>query len=456
MSNSKKKKVKTGKKEKELLKSLSDNGVEIIQFTRESRTPIVSERIQRSKDWVFFGEDNLWPNELIFMADNSALHSAILDIKSKMIAGDGIIYEKENSEAQKFLEDSTSQWGGLNKLIDRLSVDVAYFNSFYLNVQFNLGGQIGTIRHLDYSFVRSGKMQPDTRKVNEYWMSTRWDISTRKMTYSEEEEIYRPIEILAFDPNQMGEKISKKNGQIIVGKKYSPSVLYYSKPTYLGCVNQIEIAAKIANFHKSQLDNGMTGNLHMHIKQDLSDVTKRTKMLQALNDQYAGSNNAGRIFLTWGTGEQNIPELNPINTSDVHGALSELNTRTNEDIAMAHEISRSIVGLDQSTGLGGLEMDKAMDMLQTVYVTPSQQLIEDEINYILQFNGINEKIKIERLKLSTLILSDEMMKLSATVDEVRDIANLQPHEDKVKGDKLLIEIENTEKDGRGSNSIGKE
>ena len=172
--------------------------------------------------------------------------------------------------------------------------------------------------------------------------------------------------------------------------------------------------------------------------------------------QYAGSNNAGRIFLTWGTGEQNIPELNPINTSDVHGALSELNTRTNEDIAMAHDISRSIVGLDLSTGLGGLEMYKAMDMLQTVYVTPSQQLINDEINYILQFNGINEKIKIERLKLSTLILSDEMMKLSATVDEVRDIANLQPHEDKVKGDKLLIEIENTEKDGRGSDSIGKE
>ncbi|RKY66119.1 MAG: hypothetical protein DRP97_08385, partial [Candidatus Latescibacterota bacterium] len=389
---------------KKIKKDLSKKGIEIINFTRESQAPIVSERIQKQKPFVFYGLDNLYPNDLIRMADNSALHSAILDTKAKMIAGDGIIYE--GTEGEKFLEEATAKWGGLNKLIERISVDIAYFNSFYLNVQFNMGKEIDTIKHMDFSFIRSGKM--DSRgEVSEYWMSTRWDIATNKRVYTAEEEIYRPKEILGFDPKKMTDKASKRQGQLIVAKKYSPSTLYYSKPTYIGATNQIEIAAKIANFHKNQLDNGMTGNLHLHLRQDLSNEEKRIKLLKDLNEQYAGSNNAGRIFLTWGVGDANEPAVNPINTSDVHNALSDLNTRTNEDIALAHQMPRSIIGLDQNTGLGGLEIANALDMFQTIYVGPQQQLIEDTINEILRFNNINDSIKIERLRPSKLMLDEE-------------------------------------------------
>lgn len=441
MGKSTRKQDKLNQLEKKLTEDLSNNGIEIINFTRESQAPIVLERIQKQKPWVFFGEDNLWPNELIRMADNSALHSAILDTKEKMISGDSIIYSDEGNEAENFLEEATEKWGGLNKLIQRLSTDIAYFNSFYLNIQFNEGGSIDTIKHTDYSFIRSGKMDLKTRIVKEYWHSPRWDIATHKRIFSPEDQIYKPIEILAFDKKMMREKVSKTNGQLIVAKTYNPSTLYYSKPTYIGCINQIEISAKIANFHKNQLDNGMTGNLHLHLKQDLSDTTKRIKVLRDLNEQYAGSNNAGRIFLTWGVGDANIPELNSINTSDVHKALSDLNTRTNEDIALAHQISRSIVGLDQNTGLGGLEIANSLDMFQTVYVSPSQQLIEDTLNSILKFNGIKTTMKIERLRLSTIVLDEALMKLMTTVDEAREIANLKPHPDDEIGSKILIELE---------------
>lgn len=450
--------AKSNKKEKDLIKKLSGNGVEIINFARESVAPIISERIQKNKPFVFYGEDNLYPNEVIRMADNSALHSSILETKARMISGAGIIYEgsdTETSEAEIFLEEATEKWGGLNRLIDRLATDIAYFDSFYLNVQFNVGGDIGTIRHADYSFMRSGKMD-EKGDVKEFYMSTRWDISTNKRAYSKEDEIYRPIEIPAFDKNKMNDKTSKRTGQIMVAKRYSPSTLFYSKPSYLGATNYIEIAAKIANFHKSQLDNGMTGNLWMHIPQDLSDKAKRTKMLQSINDQFSGTNNAGRILLTFGVGEANVPKMESLNTSDVHGALSELNTRTNEEIAMGHQISRSIVGLDQNTGLGGLEISNALDMFQTIYVSPAQQLIEDQLNFILKFNGINETIKIERLRPSTLVLDTELMKLSATVNEIREIANLEVFEDNDMGDKLLIEVESInkpQKNGKSSDTI---
>jgi len=434
-------------KEAKLVTDLSNKGIEIINFKRESVSPIISERIQKQKDWVFFGEDNLWPNELIRMADNSSLHSAILDTKAKMIAGDGIIFEGDEAKAENFLNEATEKWGGINKLIERISVDTAYFDSFYLNVQFNKGKQIGEIRHADYSFMRSGKMN-DEGMVSDYFMSTRWDIATNKRVYAPEDEIYRPKEMFAFDPKKMLDKKSRKLGQIMVAKRYNPSTLYYSKPTYLGATNNIETSAKIANFHKNQLDNGMSGNLHLHLPQDLSDKNKRIKMLQALNDQYAGSNNAGRIFLTWGQGETQKPDLTPINTSDVHGALSELNERVNQEIVSAHQIPRQLAQLDLNTGFGGLELSHSLDLFQTMVISPSQQLVEDTLNSILKFNGIKSVMRIEKLKPSTLILDESLMKLMTTVDEGREIANLEPHPDPEIGDKLLIEIEN----GSGSDT----
>jgi hypothetical protein len=431
------------KKERKLLESLGKSGIHVVNFARESQAPIVSERIQKEKPWVFWGQDNLYPNKLIRLADNSALHSAILDTKAKMIAGESIIYESENSAAEKFLTDATGVGGTtISKLIKAISVDVAYFKGLVLNVQFDLNGKVNELKHTDYSYVRSGKVDIKTRRISSFYHSPRWDIATNKKVYKEYEEIYRPVEILAFNGKKFRDTKSKNGGQFIVNKSYSPATTYYPKPSYLGATNYIEIAAKIANFHKSQLDNGMAGNMHMHIPKDLTDPNVREKVLQQLNDQYTGTNNAGRIVLTYGVGEGNKVDVTPIETTGVHEALSSLNERVNQEIVSGHGIPRILTQLDQKSGLGGVQTAEAIDMYQTLKISPEQQVIEDTLNDILEFNGINEKIKIKALKPTTLILSDELMKLAATVDEIREIAKLEPHKDPEIGEKLLIENDN--------------
>ena len=296
---------KDPKKNKIVKMSDKDAAMEIVNFARESRAPIVSERRQKSKPWVFWGSDNLYPNDLIRLADNSALHSAILDTKAKMIAGDGVVFD--NEEARNFLELATEKWGGLSKVIERMATDTAYFSTHAVNVQFNKGGKIDEIKHSDISYLRSGKMDINTRSITSHYHSTRWDIATNKRSYAKDEEIYRPVEIVSFDESRKRERISRKNGQLIIAKRYNPSVIYYAKPSYIGAYNYIDISAKIANFHRNQLDNGMAGNMHIHLMQDLSNATKRKKVTQELSNQYTGTNNAGRIVLTWGTNPQNIP-----------------------------------------------------------------------------------------------------------------------------------------------------
>jgi len=445
-----KKKEKKGKSNKNPV-NMGSGGIEIISFTRESVAPIVSERIQRSKPWVFWGEDNLYPNDLIRMADNSALHSAVLSTKAKMIAGDGVVFE--GTEAESMLEAATEKWGGLNKTIERIATDVSFASSLNLNVQFNKERKISTIMHSDFSYLRSGKIDINTRQVKEYWHSTRWDLATNKRSYSKEDEIYKPVEMVAFNPERKNEGISIKQGQLITSKRYSPSVLYYAKPSYIGATNYIDVAAKIANFHKSQLDNGMVGNMHIHIKQDLTDPKKRIGVLKELNEQYAGTENAGRILLTYGTGEANIPIVTQIQSNDAHQQLATLNEKVNQEIVSAHGIPRVLTQLDTKTGLGGLETTEAIDMFQTLQITPEQQLIEGTFNNILKFNGVSDTIKIKPLTPSSLILSDELMKLSTTVNEMREIRKAEPLEETdERGDKLLTEIE---ENGTGSDTSDK-
>lgn len=445
--------AKGNSKKGKSIKGLATSGIEIVSLSNVDQAPVVSERIQRSKEWVFFGDDNLYPNKVIRLADNSALHASIVEIKARMVAGNGFVFSgNQIEEAEKFMKDAIG-----SDFLHRVSTDLAMFTAFYLNVQYNRGGEIDTITPLDYSFVRSGKMDHVTRKVASYWMSTRWDIATRKHAYSPEDMIYKPIEILAFDPKMFRDKTSKENGQLIVSKKYSPGKLFYSDVSYRGAINWIEIAGQISSFHKAQLENGMTGNVHIHINSDLTDDKKRKQMLQALNDQYTGSKNAGRIFLTYGVGEANKVELTPLSDTGTHQALSSLSDNVNQEIISAHGMPKQLVGVDVKAGLGGLQLREAIEMFQEIQIQPLQNQLTGVINDILKFNDIDAEVKISPLQPATFILDTELMKLTHTVDEARELANSQALVDEngkpdENGSKLLIEVENGSRDTDSTDS----
>ena len=45
----------------------------------------------RNKDWVFYGDDNIYPEYLIQLALRSAKHNAILNAKVNYIYGGGLV-----------------------------------------------------------------------------------------------------------------------------------------------------------------------------------------------------------------------------------------------------------------------------------------------------------------------------------------------------------------------------
>lgn len=400
---------------KEASKIENKSDVFFVNLTTETVTPSVDSRKNRKKEYIYFGKDNLFPNYLIDLADNCSIHRALLETKSKFIAGEGFIFEGEDgqvSAAEKFLE-------GLDRdFLRKTATDMSYFNGFYWQSKFERGGNVAYLRNIDFSYVRSGKMN-ENGEIEKYYYTPDWAFATKKTSFKPEDAIYEPKPIASWYSSDRA--LVKKRGELIEGKTYSPGKLFYAEPSYLGALNYIEISNQIAEFHKNNLDNGMVGSMHIHLFEDLSDSEKRRKVEKGISQKFVGSENAGKVVVTWSTNPDMKTLVESIPVNDSHEMFTLLNGKVSEEIVMAHRTPMALAGIKVATGL---QSDEAltrsnMEYYQNTVIRPSQRVIEESLDRVLERNGIKVKTVIKPLRPIDILGSEELMSQVMTINEIR-------------------------------------
>jgi len=400
---------------KEASKIENKSDVFFVNLTTETVTPSVDSRKNRKKEYIYFGKDNLFPEYLIGLADNCSIHRALLETKSKFIAGEGFIFEGEDgqvSAAEKFLE-------GLDRdFLRKTATDMSYFNGFYWQSKFERGGNVAYLRNIDFSYVRSGKMN-ENGEIEKYYFTPDWAFATKKTSFKPEDAIYEPKPIASWYSSDRA--LVKKRGELIEGKTYSPGKLFYAEPSYLGALNYIEISNQIAEFHKNNLDNGMVGSMHIHLFEDLSDSEKRRKVEKGISQKFVGSENAGKVVVTWSTNPDMKTLVESIPVNDSHEMFTLLNGKVSEEIVMAHRTPMALAGIKVATGL---QSDEAltrsnMEYYQNTVIRPSQRVIEESLDRVLERNGIKVKTVIKPLRPIDILGSEELMSQVMTINEIR-------------------------------------
>ncbi len=378
------------------------------------QSPRVDQTLRKTKPYIFFGKDNLFPQKLIRMYDNVNTHRQQINKLVRLIAGKGFSYEgTAATQAQEFVETATG--GNVNKWLKKVSFDDYMFNGFYLNILYTRDGKIDRFPHLDFSTGRSSLIDIETRKVPSYWVSADWEQATKKNNFdSERTELFRPFEIPRFDPLAFKDAEAKPHGQLWLVEDTigSAGKLYYPEPTYMGALTWIDVASKLADFHKNNLDNGMVGSMHIHLYEDLSDPAKRRKVETRLNEKYGGSNNAGSIVLTWSTTSGKEPIMNslPVNNSHEMGKL--LDDITNAEILKAHDVPNILANVDTPTGLGGQApaIRHNLNMLQATTIQDFQERITGAVNKILTINEIDAEVNIiDRMPVNFLVQDERLL-----------------------------------------------
>jgi hypothetical protein len=334
-----------------------------IKFDKAS-IPVFAEVLQRYP-WVYYGENNLLPQYFIGLYDNCAIHKAVITSKVNQIMGDGIVSLNNPMATVNLINPMENVMDVLKKC----SLDFMLFGGFALNIVKNREGGIAEIYHIDFSRLRSGKIDPETDKVKCYYYCPDWK-NIRK---------FPPEEYPAFDMND------KSESQVFYFKTYIPSMSYYPVPDWSAGQRSIETDIESKNFHMNNLRNGMLPSLFFQFNNGIPPEEDQRVMTRALEEQYGGSDNAGRAVISFNENPETAPTITQIARNDNDTYYKDLNDDITRSILSSHRVSSAeLFGIATAGKLGGSdEITQHSEYFRKMVIMPYQNEILPVFNKLV-------------------------------------------------------------------------
>ena len=257
-------------------------------------------------------------------------------------------------------------------VLKKCSLDFMLFGGFALNIVKNREGGIAEIYHIDFSRLRSGKIDTDTDKVKCYYYCPDWK-NTRK---------YTPEEYPAFDMND------KSESQVFYFKTYIPSMSYYPIPDWSAGQRSIETDIESKNFHMCNLRNGMLPSLFFQFNNGIPPEEDQRIMTRALEEQYGGSDNAGRAVISFNENPETAPTIIQIQRNDNDTYYKDLNEDIVRSILSSHRVSSAeLFGIATAGKLGGSdEITQHSEYFRKMVIMPYQNEILPVFNKLVSLN----------------------------------------------------------------------
>ena len=348
---------------------------------RTASFPIFSEVLGKTP-WVFYGQNNLLPQYFIELYDNCAIHKAIVKSKVNQILGDEITSEDNPEAVWQLVNEDENIVDVMRKCV----LDFMLFGGFALNIIWSKDRKtIAEIYHLDFSRVRSGKIDPDTDKVDTYYYSPMWE-DTRK---------FPPQEFPAFSKNE------KDPVQIFYFKIYQPGLSYYPVPDWSAGQRSIEIDIEIKNFHMNNLRQGMVPSLWINYNNGIPGEEEQRILVRALESQYGGTDNAGQAIVSFNESKEQSPEIVQIPRNDHDSYYQSLYEDISRSILSSHRVSSAeLFGISTPGKLGSRnEIIDHSEYFSRMVIQPYQDELLPVFNKLLSL-FFNKKTTLDIKPLS--------------------------------------------------------
>lgn len=378
------------------------------------KLPDYAETHWNNKPWVRYGVDNQFPVFLQELANKSALHNAIISSKVDYSYANGLDTKNVYNEA-KTADFSTllfinhpNPYEDLNSIYRKCLYDYTLYGGFCLNVIWAKDrDNISEIYHIDFSKVRAGK-KDEREQVKTYYYCEDWS-NTRKYGYKE---------VDAYNPNH------KKGSQLLYVKEYRPGTFYYPLPSYVGALNYISIDCEISNFHLAHIINGMTPNMMISFCNGIPTEEERRRIKQQFVDEFTGSDNAGKFFVTFSEDKERVPQLTTISADNLDEQFIQLQATVLQNILSGHKVvSPMLVGIKTEGQLGGnTELETSFEIFNNTVIKPIQKEVTGALNrllsHTLHWNG-TEVIPTDATPVS-FTWSENILSQILTPDEMRE------------------------------------
>lgn len=347
-----------------------------IQF-EEYQVPEFRELRNTGGRWIYFGQDNYYPDYLLDLFRRSPKHSSIIRGKAGYVIGKGFKFKEQGVKKEDLLKSVNSAGESMLQVGKKMALDYELYEGFALSVTWNGAKKIGEINHIDFHKVRSNQ---DNTVL--YVRELGW-----KNYYKQE-----TAEFPAFDPG------NPKGTQILYYKGYTPGLNTYTLPIYIGAINYIEADAFVSEHTLNNAKTGFTASKMINFMNGEPAEEEKKKIEKGIKDKYSGRKGS-KIILTFNNDKDKAPTVLDLGASDLTKEdFQQVDNLIQQNIFSNHQVtSPMLFGIKSEGQLGGTtELRTAYEIFKNTYVDDRQDAIIEVWNTLNFYRDCPEVSIIQR------------------------------------------------------------
>ena len=371
-----------------------------------NQLPIISEDTKTRYQWVpfgVFGQDDFF-NAVVSAWNVSPTTSACIEGISDLIYGKGLYSKDEtfNDTLQKLIPQEETK---------RVAFDLKLFgNAAYQVYWDDSHTKIIKMYHIPVQTLRAEKLYNDP-KIQNYYYCTDW---------YDQRKVKDKKKVPAFGT-------STEKMEILYIKNYFPGLYYYSLPDWVSAMQYSIAEGEVSNLHLNNITNGFLPAVMINFNNGVPAPEERETIEDLIQAKFTGTDNAGRFMLSFNDDPTTKPTIDIINIENLHEKYEYVADHIQDQILVAHRVTSPLLfGITtKSKGFSSNseEMKTAFSIMQTMTISPFQNLILNTLDFALTEGGYdNAQLYFEQLT-PLVILSQTAEETGKTVSQVEDETN---------------------------------
>ena len=335
----------------------------------------------KNKDWVYYGEDNMYFNHLIELYMNSTTNHSIINGVSNQVYGRGIAALNADMRPDQYAQMmQIFRKTDLRKFIkDFKLLGMAAFQISYKN------GKVAAATHFPMETLRAEKCN-DEGEITGWYYSNDWlKVGPRS----------QPERITAFGHG------NKKENEMFVLRPYVTGHYYYSPCDYTGALPYAKLENEIGDYLINDCINNFSGTKVVNFNNGVPDPEKMQQVKTDILGKLTGSRGE-KVIVAFNNNQESKTTVDDIPLNDAPAHYQYLADECFKKLIVGHRVtSPMLLGIrDGNTGLGNNaeEIETATLLMDNIVIKCYQDNIIDAMDDILAVNDIALDLYFKTLK----------------------------------------------------------
>ena len=377
--------------------------------------------------YMKFGADNMYPEYLISLYNQSSTHASCVNSIVQAITGDGLV--TDNEDILKVANRAGESW---NDIYSKVALDYKLFGGYALEIIYSRDrSRIAEVYHVDFSHVRAMEKN-ECHQIPGYYISDVWRPSFDFTINSLDQALPQ------LPPFNLDKKVEEPK-QLLYHSPYRPGQGYYPLPDYVGGSKVIDLDQEVDNFHVSNIKNGLAPSLAITTYTNANDE-ERMAIENMLRLQYEGTSNAGNMLYMDVADPSLKPDIQPIPQNGADDYYTTLNDVVSQKILTAHRItSPMLLGIKSNTGMGNNaeEIETSYRLFLNTVVAPFQQSILGVFEGLLEIN--HGELTLGVIQKNPLFEYQDVEETEVVVSNDADVVDEKELDDQINDESPLTE-----------------